>query len=84
MLLEYTGGNYFTFLQFQEISHAYSILSDPEKRERYDMYGEDDMDDADEDSEEPPRSLSSPQFKQPEETSCINEYMYLSTVFLPL
>ena len=34
--------------QFQEISHAYSVLSDKEKRKRYDQFGdaedEDDMD----------------------------------------
>jgi hypothetical protein len=26
--------------QFQEISHAYSVLSDKEKRKRYDQYGD--------------------------------------------
>ena len=28
-------------LQFQEISHAYSVLSDADKRKKYDLYGED-------------------------------------------
>lgn len=28
-------------MQFQEISHAYSILSDQEKRDKYDRYGDD-------------------------------------------
>jgi DnaJ-class molecular chaperone len=26
--------------QFQEISHAYSVLSDKEKRKRYDQFGD--------------------------------------------
>ena len=28
-------------MQFQEISHAYSILSDKQKREKYDRFGDD-------------------------------------------
>lgn len=31
---------YLDSCQFQEISHAYSVLSDKEKRKRYDQYGD--------------------------------------------
>lgn len=30
-----------TSSQFKELAHAYEVLSDPEKREIYDQYGED-------------------------------------------
>lgn len=32
-------------IQFKEISHAYEVLSDPEKREIYNQYGEDGLKD---------------------------------------
>lgn len=37
--------------QFQEISHAYSILSDKQKRERYDRFGDDEELEGDADME---------------------------------
>eukprot|EP00281_Chroomonas_sp_CCMP1168_P029957 CAMPEP_0206240932 /NCGR_PEP_ID=MMETSP0047_2-20121206/16218_1 /ASSEMBLY_ACC=CAM_ASM_000192 /TAXON_ID=195065 /ORGANISM="Chroomonas mesostigmatica_cf, Strain CCMP1168" /LENGTH=93 /DNA_ID=CAMNT_0053665779 /DNA_START=94 /DNA_END=371 /DNA_ORIENTATION=- len=37
--------------KFQEISHAYSILSDADKRKRYDQFGEDEDMGEDEDLE---------------------------------
>jgi DnaJ-class molecular chaperone len=41
----------FAWRQFQEISHAYSILSDKQKREKYDRFGDDEELEGDADME---------------------------------